>query len=67
MLDPLSLCELALELGMSVSELEHGRGTPMSLHELTVVWPAYWAYKSREQERQAAEQEKQAKLQRSRI
>ena len=67
MLDPLSLCELALELKMSVSELMHGRGAPMDIHEMTVTWPAYWSYRQRQAERDAAEQEKAAQLQRSRI
>ena len=55
--DPLSLCELALEMKMTVGELCYGRGTPMSAHELTVVWPLYWAYKRRENERQANKEE----------
>lgn len=67
MLDPISLCDLALELRMSVSELMHGRGTPMGIHELTVMWPSYWAYRQRQDAREAAEQERQAQLQRSRI
>ncbi len=67
MLDPLFLCELALELGLSVTELMHGRGTPMTIHELTVTWPAFWAYRARDTERQLAEQERSAKMQRSRI
>lgn len=41
MADPIFLCELALELGMPVGELEHR----MSAHELCVVWPAYFSYK----------------------
>jgi hypothetical protein len=49
-------CELALELGMSLSELRHGRGTPMSAHELGVEWPAFYAYRRREAERQAERQ-----------
>ncbi len=61
-MDPISLCELAVQLGLTVSELEHGRGAPMSLQELTVIWPAYWAYQHRQQERDVkraeAEQEK---------
>ena len=51
--DPLFMCELALELKMSIGELKHGRGTPMSAHELTVLWPAFFAYRQREQSRQA--------------
>ena len=30
-------CELALEMGMPLSEL----GERMTLHELTVIWPAF--------------------------
>ncbi len=67
MLDPISLCELGLELGLTVTELMHGRGTPMTIHELTVLWPEFWAYKGRESERQADEQEDQARRQRGRI
>lgn len=48
-LDPISTCELALALGMTVSEL----GRRMSCHELTAVWPAYFAFKERQ--RKAAE------------
>jgi hypothetical protein len=46
--DPLFVCELALELGMPIGEL----GERMSNHELTVIWPAYFAYRQREHERQ---------------
>ncbi len=67
MLDPLTLCELALQLGLTVSEIEHGRGTPMTIHELTVMWPAYWAYKARDQEREIREQQDEERRQRSRI
>jgi hypothetical protein len=47
--DPIFTCELALELGMPVGEL----GSRMSAHELTVVWPAYFAYRQRAHERDA--------------
>lgn len=47
--DPLFTCELALELGMTVGEL----GERMSNHELTVTWPAFFAYRNREARRQA--------------
>lgn len=47
-------CELALELGMPVSEL----GQRMSSHELTVLWPEYFAYRRREAERQAEKQKR---------
>lgn len=52
--DPIFLCELALELKMPVGELCHR----MSAHELTVVWPAYFAYrdKARAREERAAAQ-----------
>jgi hypothetical protein len=46
--DPLFTHELALELGMTVSEI----GERMSAHELTVAWPAYFAYRAREQKRE---------------
>ena len=52
--DPMFLCELALELGMPVSELT-GR---MSAHELTVMWPAFFAERAREQERARKENER---------
>lgn len=67
MLDPLFLHELALELNMTVAELQHGRGTPTPLHELTVAWPAYFAYRNREQERADKEAERQAEMDRRRI
>ena len=51
--DPLFEHELALELGIPVGEL----GERMSLHELTVRWPAYFAYRERERERQQQKQE----------
>ncbi len=47
--DPLFLHELALELHMSITRL----GQEMSAHELTVLWPAFFAYRHREQKRQA--------------
>lgn len=53
--DPIFLCEMALELHMSVGELCHGRGQPMSLHELAVVWPAFYDYRRRVAEREAAQ------------
>jgi hypothetical protein len=47
---------LALELGMTVAELTHGRGAPMPAHELVAVWPAFLRYRERqaEHERQKA-------------
>lgn len=49
--------ELALQLHMTVGELHNGRGTPMSLHELTVRWPLFFGYQRRvaEEERQRRE------------
>lgn len=46
--DPIFLCELALELHMPVGEL----GSRMSAHELAVMWPAYFQYRERERERE---------------
>lgn len=45
--DPIFLCELALEMHMPVGELT-GR---MSAHELCVVWPAFFRWRARENER----------------
>lgn len=56
--DPLFECELAEQLHMTVGELHHGRGTPMSLHEFTVVWPLYWAYKDRRAKQEAERQQR---------
>lgn len=53
MVDPLFLCELALELKMSVREL----GDRMSAHELTVVWPAYFRVRNARAERDQREAE----------
>jgi hypothetical protein len=39
--------QLAETLHMSVAEIRHGRGVPMSAHELTVCWPLYFEWKSR--------------------
>lgn len=47
-MDPMSTCELALELGMTVSEL----GERMSNHELCVIWPAYFAARNEEMQMQ---------------
>lgn len=43
------LCELALELGMPVGEM----CDRMSLHELAVVWPSFFAARRREAEHEA--------------
>ena len=53
--DPIYLCETAERLHMSIAEITHGRGTPMSAHELCVTWPLYDDYKRREADRQAAQ------------
>jgi hypothetical protein len=50
--DPIFIHELAEELKMTVAELCHGRGTPMSAAELTRDWPLYYAWKRREAARQ---------------
>ncbi len=50
--DPMFAHELALELGMSVGEL----GQRMSARELTVAWPAFFAARQREQNREADRQ-----------
>ena len=47
LVDPIFLCELALELKMSVGEL----GLRMSAHELSVMWPAYFAWREAQRER----------------
>jgi hypothetical protein len=57
MVDPLFAHELALELGMTVGEL----GTRMSAHELTVAWPAFFAYRDREAKRQEEKQEAESR------
>lgn len=49
--DPLFECELALGLHMTLAELRHGRGTPMSAKELAVEWPAFFRFKERERRR----------------
>jgi hypothetical protein len=56
MSDPISMCELALALGLTVGEITHGRGTPMSAHELTVIWPTFFAWRARAAERDAEKQ-----------
>ena len=46
--DPIFMCELALEMKMPVGEL----ADRMSAHELGVLWPAFFRYRQREQDRQ---------------
>jgi hypothetical protein len=55
MMDPIFLHELALELGMPVSEL----GERMSAHEVCVEWPAYFRTRQRMAERQQQKEEAQ--------
>ena len=51
--DPIFLCELALELGMPVGEMTER----MSAHELSVTWPAFFRARRREQERVERDQD----------
>jgi hypothetical protein len=51
--DPMFLCELALELGKSLREIEDS----MSAYELSVVWPAFFRQRAEEIERERARQE----------
>ena len=53
--DPLFPHELALELGMPVGEL----GKRMSLHELTVEWPAFFRARARLREEDEKRQARQ--------
>jgi hypothetical protein len=46
--DPLFMHELALELGMTVKDL----GQRADVHELTVSWPLFFAYRRREAKRE---------------
>lgn len=56
-MDPLFLHELALELHMPVGEM----CSRMSARELCVDWPLFFAYRSRENKREADRQEAAAK------
>ncbi len=56
--DPIFLHELALELHMPVGEM----CSRMSAHELSVEWPAFFAWRRRKQEKDA----KKENLRRSR-
>jgi hypothetical protein len=51
--DPIYLHELALELGMPVGEMCRR----MTAHELMVEWPAFFATRARQAERQHQEEE----------
>lgn len=53
MVDPLFLAELALELKMPMGEILNR----MSVHELCVLWPEFFAYRQREAKRQHDKQE----------
>ena len=55
--NPLFEHELAEALHMSVTELIHGRGTPMTAHELCVRQPLYQRYKQRQMEIEEAKLE----------
>lgn len=55
--DLIFMYELAERLHMTVGEMCYGRGTPMSLHELTVGWPAFYAHRQRVHEREEAKRE----------
>jgi hypothetical protein len=54
--DPIFTYELAERLHMTVGELCYGRGTPMSLHELTVGWPAFFNIREKAREREETKQ-----------
>ena len=47
------MCELALELGKSLSELQDS----MSAFELSVTWPTFFRMRAEEVERERAKQE----------
>lgn len=49
--------ELALELGMPVGEMCRR----MSAHELTVLWPEFFAYRHREAAKQAEKAEQKGR------
>lgn len=57
MVDAIWPYELAESLHMSVAEVIHGRGTPMSAFEMCIGWPEYHAWKDREMERLEEKQE----------
>ena len=61
--DPIYQCQLAERLHMTVGELTHGRGTPMSAHELGVLWPLYDMTVARIQKREHDRQEREASKQ----
>ena len=55
--DPLFMHELALELGMPVGEMCER----MSAHELCVEWPAFFAWRQREADRQRQKEEQRSR------
>jgi hypothetical protein len=55
--DPMFLGDLARELKMSVGEITHGRGTPISAHELGVFWPTYFRFHNDERRQIEREQD----------
>lgn len=61
--DPYFMCELALEMGMSLSDL----GRRESNWNVCVTWPAFFHERNRLAEIEAARQQRAAKEQRSRI
>ena len=52
-MSPLFLCDLALRLGMPVGEM----CSRMSAHELSVIWPAYFAVEAEREKRAQREQQ----------
>lgn len=54
--DPIFLCQLALELKMSIKDI----GERMSAHELAVTWPAYFKWRAMAQEREQEKQERES-------
>jgi len=46
--DPIFLCQLALDLHMPIGEL----GNRMSAYELNVVWPAFYRWRAQAAERE---------------
>ena len=57
LVDPISLHELAVELGMTVSELLNGRGSPTPIEEVAVWWPLFNRYRAKVAAKQQAEME----------
>ena len=55
-MDPIFICELALDLKMPIGEL----GRRMSNYELCVVWPNYYRYRQRVRVREERRQQEMA-------